>query len=86
LKPEWRRQTADGSLQQTQAVKHFHRNLLPSAFCRLCSGGNFLSKNDQIVAGEGIEVACGVVMGLKNKANGWAFEAGYWASLTIESE
>jgi len=32
--------TADSSLQQTQAVKHFHRNLLPSAICRLCHGGN----------------------------------------------
>jgi len=28
--------------------------LLPSAICRLCSGGNFLSKNDQVVAGESI--------------------------------
>jgi len=55
LTPQQRRQTADGSLQQTQAVKIFHRNLLPSAVCNLPSMPQWKqSKNDQFLAGGSI--------------------------------
>ena len=58
LKPQRRRQTADGSLQQTQAVRYFHRNLPPSAICNLPSISRWKqSKNDQWVAGRSILVS-----------------------------
>jgi len=55
--PQKRRQTADGSLQQTQAVKHCHRNLLPSAVCRLLSMPQFRAGSSIVIGGLAIGVA-----------------------------
>ena len=52
LTPPWRRQTAVCS--RRGAVKCFHRNLLPSAVD--APAETFLSKNDQVVAGESLSV------------------------------